>query len=130
MTTECLYETRCPVVDFGRLEREVDDVRSEFRSTNPCWHIGRDNRLSLDAAQPAIQEFPPPGPLHDNERNLDRSDPTTGERTRRRNHEARNLPHVVRFADQVIGIDKLLGDDQTASRILAIQDRLPAKRTG
>ena len=80
MTTECLYETRCPVVDFGRLEREVDDDRLQTPSPrlNPC------------------------------------------------------VAHSIRWDTRrpVIGIDKLLGDDQTASRILAIQDRLPAKRTG
>ena len=77
-----------------------------------------------------FQEFPPPGPLPANERNLDRSDSTSWGPTRRRNHEARNFPHVVRFVDRVIGIDTLLGDDRTVSPILAIQDRLPAKRTG
>ncbi len=62
MTSEPTTATPSPVLDIGRLERDIDQLQSRYRSARPYPHIILDQFLEPKAAEAAIAEFPPSTP--------------------------------------------------------------------
>src|SRR5581483_12468715 len=83
MTSGVTNETRAPLLDLDRLERELDKLSAVYQTAEPYPHIVLDDFLEPAAAAAAIDEFPPLDPsrwnsyLHSNERKFSNTDPDT-----------------------------------------------------
>ena len=56
-----------PLLDVGRLERNVERLRAKYQSASPYPHIVIDDFLEPAAAKSAMAEFPPLSPEQWNE---------------------------------------------------------------
>jgi len=116
MITQEPSETRPPILDMDRLEREVDRLGTVYQSAEPYPHIVMDDFLELSACEAAIKEFPPLDPnqwnnyLHTNERKFSNTDPDTWGPTLREILEELNSPRFVQFVSRLIGVDDLIAD--------------------
>ena len=116
MITQEPSETRPPILDMDRLEREVDRLGTVYQSAEPYPHIVLDDFLESGACQAAIKEFPPLDPsqwnnyLHTNERKFSNTDPDTWGPTLREILEELNSPRFVEFVSRLIGVDNLIAD--------------------
>jgi hypothetical protein len=116
MTTEARNETHAPVLDIGRLERDLDHLHSIYKSAEPYPHIVLDNFLEPGAAEAAIREFPVldrdqwNNYLHTNERKFSHTNPETWGPTLRAILEELNSPRFVKFISELIGVEGLIAD--------------------
>jgi hypothetical protein len=117
MTTEITDETHeAPVLDFDRLENDLENLRSTYRSATPYPHIVLDDFLVPEAARAAIEEFPPLDPeqwnnyLHTNERKFSHTEPETWGPTLREILSELNSPRFVQFVSELIGVEGLIAD--------------------
>ena len=116
MTTEPKNETRAPILDIDRLEKDLDRLSSMYREAAPYPHIVLDDFLEPGAAAAAIEEFPPLDPeqwnnyLHANERKFSNTDAETWGPALREILEELNSPRFVKFVSQLIGVDDLIAD--------------------
>lgn len=105
------------IVDFGRLEGEVGQLRGRYRDAKPFPHIVLDNLLAPDAAERAISEFPPLDPakwnryLHANERKFSNTNPETWKPMLRSVLDELQSPRFVTFLSELTGIEDLMIDD-------------------
>jgi len=110
-------DTKAVLVDFGRLEDEVEQLRERYASAKPFPHIFLDDLLAPDAAQRAIGEFPPLDPakwnryLHANERKFSNTDPETWKPPLRSVLDELQSPKFVTFLSRLTGIEHLLIDE-------------------
>ena len=116
MITQDPNETRPPILDMDRLEREVDRLGTVYRSAEPYPHIVLDDFLEPSVCEAAIKEFPPLDPdqwnnyLHTNERKFSNTDPETWGPTLREVMEELNSHRFVQFVSRLIGVDDLIAD--------------------
>jgi Rps23 Pro-64 3,4-dihydroxylase Tpa1-like proline 4-hydroxylase len=105
-----------PVLDFERLERDVEGMRHRYQSAQPFPHIVIDDFLEQDAAKAAIAEFPPLQPekwnnyIHINERKFSNTDPSAWGPTLQRTLQELNSPRFVKFVGTLLGEDELIAD--------------------
>jgi len=105
------------LVDFGRLEDELEQLRERYSSAKPFPHIVLDNLLVPETAQRAIGEFPPLDPakwnryLHANERKFSNTNPDTWKPTLRSVLDELQSPRFVAFLSRLTGIEDLLIDE-------------------
>jgi hypothetical protein len=116
MTTEATNETHSPVLDIGRLEKDLDSLHRTYRAAAPYPHIVLDDFLEPGATESAMKEFPPLDPdqwtnyLHTNERKFSNTEPETWGPTLREILETLNSPRFVEFVSKLIGVDGLIAD--------------------
>lgn len=116
MTSEPMSETHVPLLDIGRLERDVDRLHSIYQSATPYPHIVIDNFLQPGVAGTAIEEFPPLDPnrwnnyLHVNERKFSHTDRETWGPTLQGILMELNSDRFVTFVGNLIGVDGLIAD--------------------
>ena len=84
MTTDSDVEaTTTPILDFTKLENNIDELRASYAAGEPYPHILFDDFLEPAAIRSAVEEFPPLDPeqwnnyLHANERKFSNTDPTS-----------------------------------------------------
>jgi Rps23 Pro-64 3,4-dihydroxylase Tpa1-like proline 4-hydroxylase len=105
-----------PLLDIGRFERDIQQLRSTYRSAQPYPHIVIDDFLEPAAAAAAMAEFPPLAPdqwtnyLHVNERKFSNTDPATWGPSLRAILEELNSPRFVAFVGDLLGVDNLIAD--------------------
>jgi hypothetical protein len=116
MTTEARNDTQAPVLDIGRLERDLTHLHSTYESAEPYPHIVLDNFLEPGAVDAAIREFPAldrdqwNNYLHTNERKFSNTNPETWGPTLRKILEELNSPRFVQFISELIGVEELIAD--------------------
>jgi len=116
MTTEAAGHTPGPVLDIGRLERDVEELRRTYLSASPYPHIVIDDFLDPRTLEAAINEFPPLVPeqwnnyLHTNERKFSNTDPLSWGPALQRILEVLNGPRFVQFVSTLIGVEGLIAD--------------------
>ncbi len=116
MTVEAENEPAGPVLDFGRLERDVEALHEIYRSAEPYPHIVLDDFLIPEVAEQAIDEFPPLEPnrwnnyLHANERKYSNTDPASWGPTLQAILTVLNSPRFVGFVSRLIGVSGLICD--------------------
>ena len=116
MSVEAEGGVGTPLVDIERFERDIDRLRSTYRSASPYPHIVIDDFLEPGAAEAAIEEFPPLDPdqwnnyLHVNERKFSNTDPNTWGPTLQRILGELNSPRFVTLIGNLIGVDDLIAD--------------------
>ncbi len=116
MTFEPDTETPLHVLDIGRFEQDIDQLRARYQSATPYPHIVIDDFLESGAALSAASEFPPLDPetwnnyLHVNERKFSHTDSTTWGPTLQRILEELNSPRFVQFVGALMGVDDLIAD--------------------
>jgi hypothetical protein len=103
------------VLDFDRLEGEIDGLHERYQAADPYPHIVIDDFLESDAAKAAIAEFPPLDArwnnyIHINERKFSNTDPSTWGPTLQRVLEELNSPRFVEFVEKLLGVDDLIAD--------------------
>jgi hypothetical protein len=104
------------VLDFERLETDVDELATRYRDASPYPHIVLDDFLEAGVAKAAADEFPPLDPttwnnyLHVNERKFSNTDPTTWGPTLQAILEQLNSPRFVRIVEQLLGTEDLFAD--------------------
>jgi len=108
--------TRSPILDFDRLEKELPEPTSRYRSAQPYPHIVFDDFLEPAACAAAVAEFPPLDPdqwsnyLHANERKYANTDAETWGSTLRQILDVLNSPRFVEFVGNLMGVDSLIPD--------------------
>ena len=111
-----LGETHAHILDFDKLERDVDVLRKQYAAATPYPHIVFDDFLEPAAANGAVEEFPPLDPtqwnnyLHANERKFSNTDPETWGPTLQQILAVLNSPRFVAFVGQLIGVENLVPD--------------------
>lgn len=116
MTTDATSETRTPVIDLDRLERDLDRLSADYQSAEPYPHIVLDDFLEPNAAKEAMADFPALDPeqwnnyLHANERKFSNSDPETWGSCLQQILRELNSPRFIQFVSKLIGVDDLIPD--------------------
>jgi len=105
------------LVDFDALEGELDRLHDEYASALPFPHVVLDDFLTAEAAEQAIDEFPPLDPeqwnsfIHANERKFSNTEPATWGSTLQTLLDECQSPRFVAFLQRLTGIDDLLIDE-------------------
>jgi Rps23 Pro-64 3,4-dihydroxylase Tpa1-like proline 4-hydroxylase len=116
MTVESSEDIKPSVLDFERLEGELERLAPQYRAASPYPHIVLDNFLEPGVAAEAAKEFPPLDPttwnnyLHVNERKFSNTDPTTWGSTLQEILEQLNSPRFVRIVEELMGTEHLFAD--------------------
>ncbi len=104
------------VLDFERLERDLEWMRVQYQTAQPFPHIVIDDFLEPEAVRAAIAEFPPLEPerwnnyIHINERKFSNTEPSTWGPTLQRTLLELNSPRFVKFVGTLLGEDGLIAD--------------------
>jgi 2OG-Fe(II) oxygenase superfamily len=116
MPAEELSRPMTAVLDFDRLELQVDRLHEEYVAGDPYPHIVLDDLLEPDAVSAAVAEFPSTGEhgwknyLHTNERKYSNTHPETWGPTLREILAALNSPRFLNFVSRLTGIEDLIPD--------------------
>ncbi len=104
------------VLNFERLERDLDELQKQYQAAEPFPHIVIDDFLEPDAVKAAIAEFPPLQPetwnnyIHVNERKFSNTDPSAWGPTLQQTLIELNSPRFVHFVGSLLGEDALMAD--------------------
>jgi len=105
-----------PVLDFAKLEDNVEELRATYAAGAPFPHIVFEDFLEPAALEAAIEEFPPLDPdewnryTHANERKYSNTDPSTWGPTLQEILATLNSDRFVSFVSRLTGIDGLFAD--------------------
>jgi hypothetical protein len=116
VSTDPVGDSGYQVLDFGRLEGNMDELAARYRGASPYPHIVLDDFLETGVVESAAEEFPPLDPatwnnyLHVNERKFSNTDPTTWGPTLQAILEQLNSPRFVRIVEQLMGTEHLFAD--------------------
>lgn len=104
------------MLDFDRLEGDLERMRDQYQTAQPFPHIVIDDFLETDAAKAAVAEFPPLQPerwnnyIHINERKFSNTNPSTWGPTLQRTLHTLNSPRFVKFVGALLSEDELIAD--------------------
>ena len=117
MTTDSDVEaTTTPILDFTKLENNIDELRASYAAGEPYPHILFDDFLEPAAIRSAVEEFPPLDPeqwnnyLHANERKFSNTDPSSWGPTLQDILAVLNSDRFVAFVSELIGVEGLIAD--------------------
>ncbi len=116
MNIDPVGDTESRVLDFERLEGDIDQLAARYRDASPYPHIVLDDFLETGVVEAAAEEFPPLDPstwnnyLHVNERKFSNTDPTTWGPTLQAILEQLNSPRFVRIVERLMGTEHLFAD--------------------
>ena len=104
------------VLDFERLEHDLEWMREQYQTAHPFPHIVIDDFLDPNAAKAAMEEFPPLQPekwnnyIHINERKFSNTDFSTWGPTLQRTLTELNSQRFVTFVGSLLGEEDLIAD--------------------
>ena len=110
------HEEQRSLIDFSRLEGNLESLRDQYQAADPYPHIVLDDFLPASAAEAAESEFPPLDPgqwnnyLHINERKFSNTDPESWGPTLQTILAELNSPRFVQFISALIGVPGLIAD--------------------